>query len=135
MKGFVEGTTHITTGDKMKDNDHRRSKTKCFYFDKGLCVYSGKRARNEIVKINKDGQVICGGSAHCKRYGDGISVKKPKDSKMYVVKILRKSGAIYVKSLNENNLVEFTDDYTSAARFKLGVALNIARKYKNASVM
>lgn len=62
---FPQGTTHITTGDKI--HDERRSKSKCKYFSKGHCLFSGKRAKREYVRYDENG-VVCSGSAHCLRY-------------------------------------------------------------------
>lgn len=59
IKGFVEGASTITTGDTMKQGDHRRSKFKCKFFKNQICAYSSLR---------------CMGSSHCQNYDDGISV-------------------------------------------------------------
>lgn len=65
MKGFPEGTSHITTGDRIKDS--RRSKFKCVNYSNGNCLFSGMRRKNEPVWYNENG-VVCAGSAHCLRY-------------------------------------------------------------------
>ena len=59
LKGFVEGTYNVTTGDKMKSGDHRRSKFRCKFFQSDMCLYSSSR---------------CMGSAHCDNYNDGVEV-------------------------------------------------------------
>ena len=59
LNGFVEGTTHITTGDKMKDGDHRRDKRNCFYYNCKKCELLSRK---------------CTGSSHCDYYNDGIKV-------------------------------------------------------------
>lgn len=130
MNGFREGTTHITSGDRMKENDHRRSKTKCLYFDNGICTFSGTRGKNEFVKINNVGQVICVSSAHCKRYNDGISMEEPDCRKCYIVKIHINNGEVYVKELKSDGEVEFTVIRQNATRFKFGMAKKIASQYK-----
>lgn len=131
MNGFREGTTHITFGDRMKENDHRRSKTKCLYFDNGVCTFSGTRAKNEFIKLNKVGQIICASSVHCKRYNDGIRVEKPNRRECYIVKIRINNGEVYVKELKSNGEAEFTVILKNAARFKFGMAQKIASQYKD----
>ena len=59
LKGFVEGTYNVTTGDKMKSGDHRRSKFRCKFFQSDMCLYSSSK---------------CMGSAHCDNYNDGVEV-------------------------------------------------------------
>ena len=62
LKGFVEGTTHVTTGDKMKPGDHRRDKRNCYYYNSKdeYCTHLSRK---------------CTGSSHCDYYNDGIKVK------------------------------------------------------------
>ena len=60
LKGFVEGTTHVTTGDKMKAGDHRRDKRNCYYYNNDYCELLSRK---------------CTGSSHCDYYDDGIKVK------------------------------------------------------------
>ena len=60
LKGFVEGTTHVTTGDKMKAGDHRRDKRNCYYYNNDYCELLSRK---------------CTGSSHCDYYNDGIKVK------------------------------------------------------------
>ncbi len=57
--GFREGTTHITTGDRIKPGDHHRKKSRCKYYEKGLCKHLNER---------------CNGSSHCGDYDDGIAI-------------------------------------------------------------
>lgn len=57
--GFKQGTTHITTGDKIKANDYRRDKRRCFYYSYGRC------------QCNMCNLTKCMGSAHCSHYNDG----------------------------------------------------------------
>jgi len=59
LSGFTEGTTHVSTGDKMKDGDHRRDKRNCFYYSNEHCKHFLKK---------------CTGSSHCAHYDDGITV-------------------------------------------------------------
>ena len=60
LTGFVEGTTHVTTGDKMKAGDHRRDKRNCYYYNNDYCELLSRK---------------CTGSSHCDYYNDGIKVK------------------------------------------------------------
>ena len=60
LNGFVEGTTHVTTGDKMKPGDHRRDKRNCYYYNNDYCELLSRK---------------CTGSSHCDYYNDGIEVK------------------------------------------------------------
>ena len=61
LHGFQEGTTHVTTGDKMKEGDHRRNKYSCKFYNNGKCAYNNNNYK-------------CIGSAHCNYYDDGIPV-------------------------------------------------------------
>ena len=62
LHGFQEGTTHVITGDKMKEGDHERLKFHCRYFRNGRCFH------------NKHISIKCMGSSHCEHYDDGIAV-------------------------------------------------------------
>ncbi len=66
--GFQEGTSHITTGDKMKFWDHRRQKTNCKYHKNSFCCLRKER---------------CCGSSHCLSYDDGIAVIEKPDTTNY----------------------------------------------------
>ena len=55
-KGFQEGTQSVTTGDPMKEGDHRRHRSFCDHYYKGHC-----RLKN----------MNCFGSSHCDEYNDG----------------------------------------------------------------
>lgn len=59
LKGFVQGTTHVTTGDTIKPGDHVRHKARCFYYNNGNCKHYARK---------------CTGSSHCYYYNDGIKV-------------------------------------------------------------
>lgn len=64
LKGFVEGTQSVTSGDKMKLGDHERLKFHCKYFHNGRCLH------------NKHNSIKCMGSSHCEHYDDGIPILK-----------------------------------------------------------
>ncbi|MBR6687161.1 MAG: hypothetical protein IKL77_00215, partial [Clostridia bacterium] len=57
--GFVEGTTHVSTGDRIKQGDHRRDKRNCFFYSNEYCKHFARK---------------CCGSSHCDHYNDGIMV-------------------------------------------------------------
>ena len=65
---FVEGTTHITNSDKMKINDSRRSKYKCYFYEGGLCAHT---------------LLNCIGSSHCKRYSENKPKKINRTKNIY----------------------------------------------------
>ena len=60
LKGFVEGTTNVTTGDRIKPGDHVRHKSRCFSYSNGWCKHYARK---------------CTGSSHCDYYNDGIKVQ------------------------------------------------------------
>lgn len=59
LRGFVEGATNITTGDRMKKDDHRRDKRRCKHYVDNHCLLLSRK---------------CTGSSQCKYYNDGIKV-------------------------------------------------------------
>lgn len=75
MKGFIEGTTNITSGDRIKEYDSRRSKFKCKNYYNGVCKFEGKRSKDFPKRYTPTGEIKCIGSAHCKYYNEDIKNK------------------------------------------------------------
>ncbi len=81
--GFQEGTTHITTGDTIKEGDHRRNKAWCKFYSAGFCT--------------KKDNSPCNGSSHCEYYDDGIALSTIIESSSY--KVLKDRMQKFVEDL------------------------------------
>lgn len=134
MKGFVEGTVHVTTGDKIKEGDSRRSKSKCKNYFKGICQFANKKSKDFPTIYTATGELKCIGSAHCKYYNeeiknDGISKVRifksnneiasaqTEERNIRIVKIIKNEEIFYFQEIAEdNNSVILTKDYRQAKK-------------------
>ncbi len=128
---FVEGASRITTGDRIKDNDERRSKGKCIYFNHSTCQYNGKFSRGFIRLYTEKGELKCTGSAHCPMYKEVCSTENKKKQKLlFLIKIVSDEGTYYLTQNEEGEKI-YTEDVQKAKRFSVDVCQQMKKKFKN----
>lgn len=137
MKGFVEGTSNITTGDRMKEGDVRRNKFKCIYYGEGRCMHDKSKSKDFPRIYNANGELLCIGSEHCKYYLETKqTLKKTKERYTYIFKIYRNNTAYYLQSITEDKKMVFTENYKEAKSFSFETKSLLKKAgYRNVTLM